>query len=140
MAGDPKLDLLRSVSLFRGLPGAELKQLLQLTDTLDLPAGRVLMREGDSGREAFVIASGSVSIEKQGTEVARAGAGEIVGEMAILSEGPRNATVTTLEPTTALVIGHREFHSLLDSSKELRRCVFDAVAGRIRDHEAARPH
>ena len=140
MAGDPKMELLRSVSMFRDLPGSELKQLLQMTDTIDLPAGRVIMREGDSGREAFVIASGSVSIVKGGTEVARSGAGDIVGEMAILSEGPRNATVTTMEPTTVLVIGHREFHSLLDTSKELRRCVFDVLAGRIRTHEAAQPH
>jgi CRP/FNR family cyclic AMP-dependent transcriptional regulator len=140
MAADPKLDLLRSVSLFNGLPSAELKQVLQLTDTVDLPAGRVLMREGERGHEAFVIASGSVGVAVGGTEVAQMGPGSVVGEMAILSEGPRTATVTTLEPTTVLVMGHREFHSLLDSSKALRQCVFDAMASRIRAQEARGAH
>jgi CRP-like cAMP-binding protein len=51
--------------------------------------------------------------------------------MALLSEGPRTATVTTLEPTTAFVVGHREFHTLLADSAELRQCIFDNLAKRI---------
>ena len=52
--------------------------------------------------------------------------------MSLLSEGPRLATVTTLEPTTVFVLGHREFHTLLADSAELRQCIFDNLAKRIR--------
>jgi CRP-like cAMP-binding protein len=98
------------------------------------------MREGDSGNEMFVIASGSVVVERNGREVARLGQGDVVGEGAILSEGPRTATVTTAEPSTLFVLGHREFHSLLATSAEVRRCVFDEVARRLRTAETDRAH
>jgi CRP-like cAMP-binding protein len=90
------------------------------------------MRQGDNGGEMYVIASGSVRVERNGTEIATLGPGQAVGEMSLLSEGPRLATVTPLEPTTAFVIGHREFHTLLTDSAELRQCIFDSLADRIR--------
>lgn len=137
MAGtDTKLEMLRSVSLFETLSGKELQAIEQLADTVDVPAGHVLMRQGASGGEMFVIASGGVVVERNGREINRLGPGSVVGEMAILSEGPRNATVTTSEPSTLFVLAHREFHSLMDQSAEVRKCVFDAVAKRIQMNEA----
>ncbi len=138
--GDVKLDLLRSVSLFADLKGKDLEQVGRLADTIDVPAGKVLMREGQTGAEMFVIASGSVIVERNGREVTRLGQGEVVGEVALLSEGPRTATVTTAEPSSLFVLGHREFHTLLADSTEVRRCVFDELARRIRDVEADRAH
>lgn len=136
MAGtDTKLEMLRSVSLFETLSGKELQAVEQLADTVDVPAGHVLMRQGASGGEMFVIASGGVVVERNGREINRLGPGSVVGEMAILSEGPRTATVTTSEPSTLFVLAHREFHSLMDQSAEVRKCVFDAVAKRIQMNE-----
>lgn len=129
---DPKLDMLRGVSLFGTMSGKELEAVGRLADTVDVPEGHVLMRQGASGGEMFVIASGGVRVERDGRDLGRLGPGDVVGEMALLSEGPRNATVTTTEPSTLFVLAHREFHSLMDQSADVRRCVLDAVAGRLR--------
>jgi CRP-like cAMP-binding protein len=140
MGSDPKTDLLRSVSLFATLGKRELEAVGQLADTVDVKGGHVLMRQGDTGREMFVIATGSVAVERNGREIARLGPGDVVGEIALLSEGPRTATVTTLEPSTVFVLAHREFHSLMEQSAEVRRCVFDELARRIRNLDADRAH
>ena len=130
-ATDTKLQMLKSVPLFAAMRPKDLASLERLTDTIDLPAGKTLMREGDNGNEMFVIASGSVGVERGGRQVAKMGPGEAVGEMALLSEGPRRATVTTLEPTTVFAIQHREFHTLMADSAELRTCIFENLAKRV---------
>ena len=140
VATDTKRDLLRAVSLFETLSDRELAAIEQLVDTVDVPAGHVLMRQGASGGEMFVIARGGVVVDRNGSEVATLGPGSVVGEMALLSEGPRTATVTTTEPSTLFVLAHREFHSLMDASAEVRDCVFKAVAHRIREVEADHAH
>ena len=131
-APDSKLEALRAVPLFASMRGRDLEAVERLADTVDLPAGKALMRQGEDGNEMFVIASGKVRVERNGNEIATLGPGQAVGEMALLSEGPRLATVTTLEPTTAFVLGHREFHTLLADSAELRQCILDNLAARIR--------
>ena len=133
MAGaDTKREMLQAVSLFASMRPKELDSVERLADTLDVDAGRILMKQGDHGNEMYVIASGSVRVERNGKEIATLGPGQAVGEMSLLSEGPRLATVTTLEPTTAFVLGHREFHTLLADSAELRQCILDNLARRIR--------
>lgn len=132
-AAETKLEMLKGVSLFSTMRRKELEEVERLADTVDIEAGRTIMRQGEHGNEMFVIASGSVRVERNGRELATLGPGHAVGEMALLSEGARLATVTTLEPTTAFVLGHREFHTLLADSAELRKCIFDSVAARIRN-------
>jgi CRP/FNR family transcriptional regulator, cyclic AMP receptor protein len=139
-ADDAKQALLRKVSLFAGLGGRDLDEVARLADMVDLPAGTVLMRQGANGNEMFVISSGSVRVDRDGSELARLGAGDVFGEIALLSEGPRTATVTTLEPTTVFVLAHREFHTLMESSPAVRQCVYDALASRIRTLEEHRAH
>jgi CRP/FNR family transcriptional regulator, cyclic AMP receptor protein len=139
-ATDTKRDMLRAVSLFGMLSDRELTAVEQLADTVDVPAGHVLMRQGASGAEMFVIASGAVVVDHDGRELATLGPGSVVGEMALLSEGPRTATVTATEPSTLFVLAHREFHSLMDTSAEVRDCVLTAVAHRIRELESDHAH
>ena len=136
-APDTKLEMLRSVSLFSSMRGKDLEAVARLADTVDVAAGKALMRQGENGGEMYVIASGSVRVERNGTEIATLGPGQSVGEMSLLSEGPRLATVTTLEPTTAFVLGHREFHTLLADSAELRQCILDNLAKRIQMLDSA---
>ena len=139
-ATDTKRDMLRAVSLFGTLSDREIAAVEQLADTVDVPAGHVLMRQGASGGEMFVIATGEVLVERNGNQLATLGPGSVVGEMALLSEGPRTATVTTSEPSTLFVLAHREFHSLMDTSPAVRDCVLNAVAHRIREHEEDHAH
>ena len=140
MAGDAKLDMLRSIPLFREMGKRELENVGRLADTVDVPSGKVLMREGEFGSEMFVISSGLLAVERGGREVARLGPGSVVGEIALLSEGPRTATVTALEPSTLFVLAHREFHTLMEDSPEIRRCVTDELARRLRAVEADKAH
>jgi CRP-like cAMP-binding protein len=140
MAGDAKIEALRAVSLFAALRNRDLEQVAQLADEVDLPAGHVLMREGESGSEMFIIASGEAKIERDGREIARAGPGSFLGEMALLAEGERTATATLTEPSHLFVLAHREFHSLMDDVPAVRDCVMTEVAHRLRRLELDRAH
>jgi CRP-like cAMP-binding protein len=140
MAADGKIEALRSVSLFGNLRPRELEQVGQLADEVDLPAGEVLMREGESASQMFIIGSGEAVVERGGREVARMGPGDVLGEMAILAEGPRTATARLTKASHLFVLGHREFHSLLDDVPAVRECVLAEVARRLREHEPDRAH
>ncbi len=131
MAADPKLDRLRSVPLFSGLGSREIEHLGQLTDEVDVAAGHVLMRQGDRGNEMFLVVSGKVSVERDGRVLGERGAGTVLGEIALLAETPRTATVTALEPSRLFVVGHREFHSLMDQMPSVRTAVLEVLASRI---------
>lgn len=137
---DEKLDLLRRVPLLTGLGKREFEEVGRLVEEIDLPAGKVLMREGDIGREFYVLVAGSVSIERGGTVLRSMGPGDFFGEIALLDEGPRTATATTTAPSKLLVLAHREFHSLMDRYPAIRTCVLEALAKRIRQNEPDGTH
>ncbi|HUG29295.1 MAG TPA: cyclic nucleotide-binding domain-containing protein [Candidatus Limnocylindria bacterium] len=137
---DPKLEMLHAIPLFAKLGDRDLERVGQLADEVDLPAGRVLMRQGESGSEMFIIARGAVVVERDGREIAVRGPGEVFGEIALLSEGPRTATVTCTEPSTLLVLAHREFHTLMDETPGVRAAVLDELARRLRAVEIDRAH
>ena len=132
---DAKLELLRRAPLLAGLGRKEIEEVGRLAEEIDVPAGQVLMREGQAGREFFVVVDGEVSIVRGGNTLATMGAGDYFGEIALLSEGPRTATATTESSSKLLVLGHREFHSLMDQFPAIRTCVLEAVATRIRAHQ-----
>lgn len=137
---DEKLDLLKSIPLFAGFGRHELERLGMLTDQLDLPAGRVLMRQGEAGHEAFVIIRGRVAITRDGQVIAERGNGEILGEIALVDEGPRTATVTLTESSQLLVVGHRDFHTLMDEMPTVRAQVLESLARRVRHLEPDAAH
>ena len=131
MASDPKLDLLRSIPLFSGLGKKEVERLGQLADEVDLPAGHVLMRQGDRGAEMFVLVKGTVKVERDGRLLADRGSRAVLGEIALISQMPRTATVTTLEPSRFFVLGNRDFHSLMDEMPSVRTAILEVLASRI---------
>ena len=138
MAADGKIEALRSVSLFSDLRQHDLEQVAQLADEVDLPAGHVLMREGETGSQMFVMSTGEALVERGGREIARLGPGSVLGEMALVAEGPRMATATLTKPAHLFVLAHREFHSLMHDIPEVRDCVLQGVARRIRELEPDR--
>jgi CRP/FNR family transcriptional regulator, cyclic AMP receptor protein len=141
MAGnDPKVDLIASVSLFKGLGRRELEQIAQLMDEVDVPVGKVLMRQGEHGEEMFVIAAGRVAVERDGKVIAERGPGDSIGEISLLSKGPRTATITVLEPTRILLAGHREFNALMDDHPTIRVGILAGLADKIRAIDAASVH
>jgi CRP/FNR family cyclic AMP-dependent transcriptional regulator len=132
---DDKLEMLRRVPLFAGLGRRELEEVARLTDEIELPAGRTLTTEGEYGHEFFVIVTGSARVERDGATLATLRDGDFLGEIALLDGRPRSATVTVAEPSRLLVLGHREFNSLLDRFPGIQREVLLALAARVRRAE-----
>jgi CRP-like cAMP-binding protein len=130
---DAKLDLLRRVPLFSDLDKKALLAVGQLADEIDVAAGRDLVKEGEHAREFFVIVEGSVRIEREGSTVATLGPGDFFGEIALVDGGTRTATATTEAPSKLLLVGHREFHSLMEMNPSVQSCVLMALARRVRN-------
>jgi CRP-like cAMP-binding protein len=140
VARDEKLDLLHRIPLFSGIDRHGLERLGMLSDEVDVAAGKVLMRQGESGSDMMVIVKGSVAIERDGRRLNTLGAGDFFGEIAIIDGGPRTATVTAEEPSRLLVITHRDFHAMMEEFPEVEAQVLSALAHRIRRLEPDTPH
>ncbi len=139
MADNPKLDLLRRVPLFAQCRGGSLDLIARLADEVDVADGYTLMRQGDLAQEFFLIVEGRVRIERDGTTINTLGSGEYLGEIALLEESRRTATATTEGPAKLLVITHRGFNSLLDSSSDIRAAIMQSLGARLRGLEPDTP-
>ncbi|MGZ9159723.1 MAG: cyclic nucleotide-binding domain-containing protein [Candidatus Limnocylindrales bacterium] len=125
---DQKLAMLAKVPLLAGLSDKELEAVGRLADEVDLPAGKVVARQGDIAEEFFIILDGTVSVERNGDHLRDMRPGNFFGELAMLAKVPRTATVTTTTAARLLVIGHREFTSLLTTMPSVQARVMHAVA------------
>jgi CRP/FNR family transcriptional regulator, cyclic AMP receptor protein len=126
-----KLDLIGKVPLFTGLSKAELAKIGSIADEIDLPQGKVLMRQGERGREFFVLLEGEAEVRRNRRKLATRRAGEFFGEIALVSDRPRVATVTATSPLRALVIRDTEFRSLISRTPQIALKVLEAFADRL---------
>ena len=129
---DEKLATLRAVPLFVGLDDNELKAVGALCEERDLPAGYELTHEETFGDEFYMIVSGDVRIHRAGATIRTLGSGDFLGEIALLDHGRRTVSATCETPCRLLVLGHRQFHSLLDAQPDIRVHVLEALARRVR--------
>jgi CRP-like cAMP-binding protein len=127
---DAKLELLRRVPLFAGCSHAELEQIGAVADELDLPAGDLLIEEGRRGREFFVLVEGSVDVTHGEDVVRTLAGGEFFGEIALVSNVPRTATVATTSPSRVLVITDRAFARLIAEQPQIGEKIRRALAAR----------
>jgi CRP/FNR family cyclic AMP-dependent transcriptional regulator len=132
---DGKIELLKQVPLFSHCSKKQLGEIANVTDLIELPADTLLIREGAVGREFMVIVEGSVTVRRNGRKVAELGAGDFIGEMALISKAPRNATVTTTRQTTLLVVTDRAFWELLERAPDLQSSVIRAMGERLQPHD-----
>jgi serine/threonine protein phosphatase PrpC len=107
------LRTLRSLSLFHHLSYSELLQVIPLCEPLEVPAGHTLMREGELGDAMYVVIEGEVTVHRGDAEVARLGAGRHVGEMALVDNRPRSASVTTSTASNIIRLERTAFFELL---------------------------
>ena len=128
---DAKVELIAKVPLFAGLGKQQLAQVAGIADEIDLPEGKVLTREGERGREFFILLEGEAEVRRNGRKLDTRRAGEFFGEIALVSDIPRVATVTATTPVRALVIRDREFRGLLERTPEIALKVLSAVAERL---------
>jgi CRP-like cAMP-binding protein len=126
-----KVELLKHVPLFAGCTKKELGEVARVADEIDLRAGKTLIREGSPGREFFVLVDGTADIKRKGKKIDSAGPGDFFGEMALLSDQPRNATVVTTSPVDALVVTARNFRNLIETNPLIALKVMRAVADRL---------
>jgi len=135
MTKDLKLELIGRVPLFAGCTKQDIEWIGRLADEVDVAAGQVLLREGSTAQEFFIVVDGALRVERHGSVINRLGPGDFAGEIALVDGGPRTATVIADVPTRLLVIGHREFHSLLDKHPSVELEVLHALARRVRASE-----
>lgn len=135
-----KNDALSNVILFSGCDAKEIQQIASLATELEIPEGKVLAREGEPGREFYVILDGKADVEIGGKQVATLGPGDFFGEMALIDQGPRAATVTAGSDMEVAVLDPREFVSLIDEHPAVARKILKVMAGRLREAENAPTH
>jgi len=128
---DVKVELIRRVPLFSNCSRKELSEIASIADEIDFGAGKELIREGERGREFFVLLDGNAQVTKDGSEVNTLGSGDFFGEIALVSKVPRSATVTTTSDVRALVVTDRAFRALMDRLPELQLQVLEALAERL---------
>jgi CRP-like cAMP-binding protein len=126
-----KSDVLKSVPLFEHCSRRELGKIAAITEEIAVEDGEVLITEGDRGRDFFVIISGEVEVRRKGRRVATLGPGTYFGEIALLSQQPRTATVRAVTPLRLLAIADRDFVELLDAIPELWLKVARSLAERV---------
>jgi CRP-like cAMP-binding protein len=121
---------LKDLPFFSSMSEQDLAAVAQQTDVISVAAGSVLAREGDLGEQFFVIESGRAEVTRGGAPVAKLGAGDFFGEIALIREERRTATVTATSPMVLIVMTGSSFRSLDRSIPELRETVSKALAER----------
>lgn len=130
-AQDQKLEMLSKVPLLSGLTSADIAKVGRICDEVDLPAGKVVIRQGAFAAEFYVIVDGTVSIERDGRALGTMGPGEFFGELAMLANIPRTATGTCVTDCRFLVLDARSFNQLLTDYPKIQHKVLHALAQRV---------
>ena len=128
---DSKVELIGKVPLFSRLSKKALEDVAHIADELDIPAGKVMAKEGDRGREFFVLLEGEADVTKGDRSINTMMKGDFFGEIALVTKMPRTASVTATTDARVLVITERDFGALLKRSPEVGRGVAEALAERI---------
>jgi CRP/FNR family cyclic AMP-dependent transcriptional regulator len=126
-----KVEALKRAPLFEGLSRKELVELARVTEDLEVPPGKALCKEGEIGREFFVIVDGEVDVTKNGKRVATRAGGEFFGEIALLEETRRTATVTAKTPLRFFVLTRSDFRRLINENRNVEGKVLRALARRV---------
>lgn len=127
------LEHLAKVPLFSSCSKRDLQKIAKAGDEVVMPTGSVIVDQGQTGREAFVILDGTALVKRNNKKVATLGAGAVVGELSLLDHGPRTATVIAETDVSLLVIGQRQFLGVIDEVPALSHKLMATLAGRIRD-------
>ncbi|MEI7592913.1 MAG: cyclic nucleotide-binding domain-containing protein [Actinomycetes bacterium] len=128
-----RLEQLANISLFRSCSQRELAKVARAVDEVTVESGRVLVEQGAAGHECYVIVHGKASVSRDGKVIATLGAGDTVGELAMLDGGQRSASVTAATELELLVLGQREFAALLTEVPTLSHKILVSLARRVRE-------
>jgi CRP/FNR family cyclic AMP-dependent transcriptional regulator len=128
-----KIELLKGVPLFAHCSKKELNEVALVADEIDMPEQKTLTSEGDPGREFFVLIEGTADVRRKGRKVNAMGPGDFFGEIALVSDRPRTATVVATSPARLLVVTDRAFRELMRKMPSIQDKVLSALAARLAD-------
>ncbi|MGB3734814.1 MAG: cyclic nucleotide-binding domain-containing protein [Ilumatobacter sp.] len=131
------LDSLSKVALFSACSKKDLEKVARASDEITMTAGTTIIDQGQTGREAFVIVHGNVTVRRNNRKVATLGPGSVVGEMSLLDNGPRTAAVICDTDCTLLVIDQRRFRGVMEEIPAISHKLLGSLAGRIRELDRA---
>lgn len=125
---------LSSVPLFGGLSRRELQRLATVTDEVVMPGGTRLINEGTFSHEFLLITSGQAEVRREGKLVATLGAGDFAGEVGVMNDARRNATVTATTDLVAIVMTGRDLRQIAAEMPSVAAQITDAIAARSGQH------
>ncbi|MEZ5217371.1 MAG: cyclic nucleotide-binding domain-containing protein [Ilumatobacteraceae bacterium] len=135
MVGKKSVEHLHQVELFSACSKKDLERIAKAGDEVKMPAGTVIVDQGQMGREAFVILGGTALVKRNGQQVAELGEGAVVGELSLLDHGPRTASVICQTDCELLVIDQRHFLAVLDEVPAIAHKLLAQLASKIRDFD-----
>ena len=133
---DSYIEHLTQVPLFSACSQDELRKLSRRTTDIPIPEGHVLVKEGERGVEFFVIVSGRAKVSRRGRKVGELGPGDFFGELALLIDSGRNATITALTPMEAIVLSRREFEAAVAEAPRMTRKIMSGMASRLAEFDS----
>jgi len=113
-------EFLKTVDAFKYLTPIELTNVAEKMTKRQFVAGDVVIRQGETGEEFYLISDGSVEVMREGEDVARLGAGDFFGEASLITGEPRNATVVANDNLDTYVLGKEDFRAAIDASRSFR--------------------
>lgn len=132
MAKDERVERLRAIPLFMACNEKQLQFIATRVEELDFKAGKVLCQQGKSGGEFFIVLTGEAEVERDGKVVDTIKAGDHFGEISLIDDGPRTATVTARTPLRCLVLSPRQFQDVLHQDAEIAVHILRDVTKRLR--------
>jgi CRP/FNR family transcriptional regulator, cyclic AMP receptor protein len=130
----------KAVPLFSAVSAKGIRAIVGAATEVDVRAGAALVREGEFGRELYVIVQGEAVVSQAGTRLGRLGPGDFFGELAFLDRSRRSATVTARSDMRVMVLGPREFDVIVGQEPAIARRLLEAMARRIRQNERSLQH
>jgi CRP/FNR family cyclic AMP-dependent transcriptional regulator len=130
---DRFVDHLQRVTFFSACSRKDLRRVAKRSEDGRVTAGTRIVNEGENGTEFFVILDGTVSVSREGRQIATLGPGSAFGELALLVDAPRNATVVADTDVGLVVVGRHEFEGLLDEAPGFARKMLAGTAHRLRE-------
>jgi CRP/FNR family transcriptional regulator, cyclic AMP receptor protein len=133
MARNTKTEQLKSVQMFSACTDKELAQIARACDKLTVEPGAIVVEEGAPGEDFYLVGTGEAEVVRGGQRVATLGPGGYFGELSLLDDAPRNATVTAITPMTLVRLRRREFAAVLDSWPGVAHKLLQQMARRLRE-------
>ena len=130
----------QAIPLFANVSKKHLRAIIAAATEVDVKAGTVLVREGGTDRDLFVILRGEAAVTQKAKRLTTLGTGDFFGELAFLDHSPRTATVTATTDMRVVVVGAREIGDVIEKDPVVAQRMLATLAQRVRQNERSAQH